>query len=172
MHQKPSLNGAVTTSQPNNSMPFLPSIHPHNAFKTLILWTIHFQEKKCKKNRNTEEVREGSTWSPRAPGRLGTGSGRKGEGEPMKPPAHYPHLQKTPSRKTNPEHAHNHQECLLERKVDVELKKAGWREGWVRKRGDTRGEEQDGGMQAPLITCANRGTHNCNAAFLGDFVVF
>lgn len=49
----------------------------------------------------------------------------------------------------------------------MELKKADWRRGRVRKRGDTRVEEQDGGMQAPLITCASRGTCNSRAAFLG-----
>lgn len=48
----------------------------------------------------------------------------------------------TQKRETNPERAHNHQECPLGRKVDVELKKVGWRGGGVRKRGDTRGEER------------------------------
>lgn len=55
--------------------------------------------------------------------------------------------------------------------MDVELKKVGWRGGRVRNKGDTRGEEQEGGMQAPLITCASRGTRNSRAAFLGDFVL-
>lgn len=142
-----------------------PSSSPHNVFKILTPWTIHFQEKRVRKIETLRRWGRAPHAHPEHQEDLGTGSGRKGEGEPMKPPAHHTDLQKTPSRKTNPEHAHNHQECLRGRKVDVELQKAGWRGGWVRKRGDTRGEEQDGGMQAPLITCASRGTHNSRAAF-------
>lgn len=161
MHQNPSLNGAIINSQPNNSMPFLLS-HPHNIFKTLTPWTIHCQEERVRK------IGEGITWSPRAIGGSGDRFWQESWGWAHENFSSSPLLaENTQERETNPKHAQNHQELGI--KVDVELKKVGWRGGRVRKRGDTRGEEQDGGMQAPLIACASRGTCNSRAALLGEF---
>lgn len=117
------------------------------------------------------------TQSTQGRGKMGGRLWREGEAEPERPaaPAHHPGPQKAPNREgqilsmhTTPSTRDAHRG---ERRMRSRQKVAGG-EGGVRKRGDTRGEEQDGGTQEPPTACASREICHSRAAGLGFYYCF